>query len=104
MLEIPDAEPTCSSGTALVAAAEQGPLDRAIPAATATMGRTNAAYAHEESVGIRKAKPTVMITNPSRTATRVPIRAAIFGTSGARTTKPTVAGIVARPASSGVIP
>ena len=57
-----------------------------------------------DTVGIRKAKPTVMITNPSRTATRVPIRAAIFGTSGARTTKPTVAGIVARPASSGVIP
>ena len=40
-MEMPDAEPTCSVGTALVAAEEQGPFDIDMPTAAATNGMTN---------------------------------------------------------------
>ena len=50
------------------------------------------------------AKPTVMMMKPRPTTCRVPIFVVNLGTSGARITRPTVAGRVARPASSAVIP
>ena len=42
MLEMPDADPTCSSGTELVPIDEHGPFENAMPAATSTIGRTKA--------------------------------------------------------------
>ena len=50
------------------------------------------------------ANPTVMMMKPRPTTCRVPILVASLGTSGARITRPTVAGRVARPAWSALIP
>ena len=72
---------------------EHGPLDRAIPAATATKGRTKAAYTHDEEIPMSTAKPAVMMMKPRPTTCRVPIFVANLGTSGARITRPTVAGV-----------
>ena len=43
MLEMPDAAPTCSAGTALVDTDEHGPFDIDMPTAATRNGITNAA-------------------------------------------------------------
>src|SRR5262245_54983042 len=102
MLDTPEAAPTWSSGTHAVDAAEAGPLDRPIPTAMATSGTTNRAYRHDESTRPTAAKPAEVTRKPSATTWRPPNLVASFGTIGAITTRPTVAGRVASPASSGV--
>src|SRR3954452_1823714 len=100
MLEMPEADPTCSSRTALVEAAEHGPLVIPMPQATASIGNTKAAYFQDDSTKVKATKPAVVTTNPARTTWRVPHLAAILGTIGAQITSPTVAGSVASPACS----
>ena len=104
MLEMPDAAPICSAGTALVATDEHGPFDIDIPIAAARNGITNAEYAHDDLTAISMANPAAVIAKPSAMTLRVPNFAAHFGTSGADTTSPIVAGSVASPASRGLIP
>ena len=104
MLETPDASPTWLSGTEAVAAADDGPLERPMPTATATSGRKNAAYCHDASANPIQAKPEAVIRKPMPTTCRPPSFTARRGTSGAETTRPTVAGRVASPASSGLKP
>ena len=104
MLETPDAPPTWCSGTAAVAADDAGPLDMPIPTAMATSGSRNAAYFHEESTKPTMTKPAVVSANPTPIVCRPPNLAASRGTSGATSTRPTVAGSVASPASSGLKP
>src|SRR5829696_7410739 len=104
MFEIPDAAPTSSAGTALVATDEHGPFDRPRPAATATIGSTKAAYFHDGPTKHIATNPMVLSANPSPTTARVPILAASPTTSGAVATSAAVSGSVASPAASGVRP
>src|SRR5215210_2162096 len=104
MLETPDASPTCSAGTAAVAAEDDGPLERPMPTAIATSGSRNVAYTHDASANPTATKPAVSITKPTPMTCRPPNFFASFGTSGATSTRPAVAGSVARPASSGLKP
>src|SRR3954451_6949217 len=103
MLETPEAEPTCSGGTQDVEAADEGPFDRPMPAATSTSGTRNARYRHDESVRPIQPNPTAVMRNPAPTTWRPPNLDASRGTIGATTTRPTVAGRVARPAWSGLM-
>src|SRR4051812_10456666 len=98
MFETPDAAPTWAGGTHAVAAEDAGPLERPIPTATATSGRTTAAYRHEPSTMPIHANPAAVTANPMATTWRPPNRAAKRGTSGATSTSPTVAGSVPSPA------
>src|SRR6188768_544890 len=102
MLEMPEAEPTCSVGTALVAADEHGPFDIDIPTAAATNGMTNKPYDHDSLTRARAPKPTAVIRKPRPTIRRGPHLLAHFGTNGAEMTRPIVAGMVAKPASRGL--
>src|SRR4051794_38833948 len=96
MLETPDASPTWFSGTAAVAADDAGPLDRPMPTATATNGSRNAAYRHEAPTRPMTTNPAVVRTNPTPMVCRPPNFPARRGTSGDTSTRPTVAGSVAR--------
>ena len=105
MFEIPDAAPTWATGTALVAIDEHGPLESAKPGRDGTRGRTKAAYEprrlrgdEDRETDGRRARTRATIT------IRLPRRFAIFGTIGASTTSPAVAGIVANPVSSALSP
>src|SRR6478735_10987034 len=102
MLETPDAPPTCSWGTEAVAAEEAGPFDIPMPTAIARIGSRNVAYAQEDWVKPIAANPAAIRMKPTPMTCRPPILLASFGTNGATTTSPTVAGSVAIPASSGL--
>src|SRR5437868_2755710 len=102
MLETPDAPPTCSWGTDAVAAEDAGPFERPMPTAIARIGRRKVAYAQEDCVNPIATKPAAIRMNPTPMTCRPPILWASFGTNGATTTRPTVAGSVATPASSGL--
>src|SRR5687768_10553517 len=104
MLDTPDASPTWWAGTHAVEADDAGPFDMPIPTAMRIRGTTNAAYRHSESDSPTHPKPAAVIAKPSPTTSRPPILAASFGTIGAITTRPTVAGRVASPAWSGLKP
>ncbi len=65
---------------------------------------TNMPYAHEPVTKTSAAKPTVVTAKPSRIVWREPIRVARSLTNGETTIRPTVAGSVASPASSGLMP
>src|SRR5262245_3074326 len=104
MLDTPEASPTWFSGTAAVAAADAGPLDRPIPTATATSGSRNVRYLQEASAKPIHANPIPVSRNPAAITRRPPKRAAKRGTSGATTTRPAVDGRVASPACRGVKP
>src|SRR3954451_8805950 len=104
MLDTPEALPTCSWRTEAVAAEDEGPLDRPMPTAIARTGRRNAAYSHDDFVKPRTTNPAAIAMNPRPMTCRPPNRWASFGTNGATTTRPTVAGSVARPAWSGLKP
>src|SRR4029453_91458 len=126
MLDTPDASPTWCAGTHEVEADDAGPFDMPIPTAMRISGTTNAAYRHSEadspphatpapaagghggptdggprpseSDSPTHAKPAAVIAKPSPTTWRPPSLAASFGTIGAITTRPTVAGRGATPA------
>src|SRR6478609_1211775 len=104
MLDAPDADPTCSTGTHEVEADDAGPLDIPMPTATAMSGMTKARYSQSASASPMTANPAVVMANPRPTTCRAPSRAANLGTRGATTTRPTVAGSVASPACRGVNP
>src|SRR3954451_5394399 len=104
MFETPEASPTCFSSTQDVAADDDGPFESPMPTAMAMMGSRNAAYCQDAWVKPIAAKPAVLIRNPAPMVWRPPSFLANRGTSGATTTRPTVAGRVARPASSGLNP
>src|SRR6478735_270290 len=104
MLDTPEADPTCSMGTQAVEADDAGPFDIPIPTAIAIRGMTKARYSQSASASPMTANPAAVIANPSPTTWRAPSRAANFGTRGATTTRPTVAGSVASPAWRGVNP
>src|ERR671912_1935603 len=97
MFEMPDAAPTCSAGTALVDTDEQGPFVIDMPTAATRNGITKAAYPHDDLVRASTPKPAAVMPKPSATTVAAPAFCAIFGTSGADTTNPIVAGDVARP-------
>src|SRR5262245_47190637 len=103
MFEIPDAAPTCSAGTQLVETDEHGPFVIDMPTAATTNGITNTAYPHDDLVNASTANPAAVMAKPSATTVAAVAFSTIFGTSGADTTSPIVAGKVARPASSGDI-
>src|SRR6478752_6789798 len=100
MFEMPLAAPTSSAGTHDVATDAAGPLANPMPTAAAISGRTNAPYVHDEDTNARAAKPIAARTNPPAMTLRTPKRVASLVTSGVTTIRPTVAGRVARPASS----
>src|SRR5690349_24924746 len=104
MLETPDASPTWCADTEAVAADDAGPFDRPIPTATAISGRTNAPYLQSDWATPTTAKPTAVMANPAATTIRPVNFAASLGTSGAVSTRPTVAGRVASPACNGEKP
>src|SRR5687767_12300905 len=104
MLEIPDAWPTSSGDTDDVEAADAGPLAMPRPTASATMGTTNAAYAHEDSTNASATKPTVASAKPIATARPGPIRTASGVMSGVMAIIPAAAGSVASPASNALKP
>src|SRR3712207_4315165 len=104
MFDTPEAAPTSSAGTALVATDEHGPFDRPRPTATATIGSTKARYDHEAPTKHSAAKPAVLSAKPPPTTARTPNLCASPTTRGAVATRATVSGSVARPASSGDMP
>src|SRR6478609_2337359 len=104
MLETPEASPTCFSSTHDVAADDDGPFESPMPTAMATMGSRNAVYCQDACVKPMAANPAVLIRNPAPMVCRPPILLANRGTRGATTTRPTVAGSVARPAWRGLKP
>ncbi len=104
MLETPEASPICSAATEAVAADDDGPFDSPIPTAMATSGSRNTRYCHDAFTKPIAAKPAAVIAKPAPMICRGPNRPASRGTSGATTTRPTVAGSVASPACSGERP
>src|SRR6478672_13708100 len=104
MLDTPEAPPTWFSGTAAVDADDAGPLDMPIPTAMATSGSRNAEYCQDAWTRPTMTNPRVVRAKPRPIVCRPPNFAASRGTMGATTTRPTVAGSVARPAWSGLNP
>src|SRR3954468_17840072 len=104
MLEIPDAEPTCSGSTDAVEPADAGPLATPRPMDRRIIGPTNATYSQEASTNASTAKPIVARRKPSATARPAPIFPASGVIAGVMAIIAAAAGSVARPASNGLIP
>src|SRR6188472_888939 len=104
MLEIPDAEPTCSGFTAAVEPDDAGPLEMPRPTDSRIIGPTNAMYSHEAWTNASTAKPVVASRKPSATARPPPILPASGVIAGVIAIIAAAAGKVASPASNALIP